>query len=244
MKELEELTTEQQIKNFIEGKDKEGKDIKLASKGKEEQTIIVTTLFPTPAIVINIDRSFTKDELQFFLTDIPMHKLKNRTVHQSKDFQIFDTFAEELKDIKTFCEYHLKKYLEEVEGADTELCELRITESWLNKMKPQEYMERHHHPNSYLSGVFYIRCLSPDSIDFNNRRWRVQNMQFPTKKATAWNIENVGYNIKEGDLILFPSNMSHSVNLNETKDRERISIGFNTFPKGEMGMINGNRLKL
>jgi len=46
-------------------------------------------------------------------------------------------------------------------------------------------------------------------------------------------------------LILFPSWIPHSVNRNETKDKERISLAFNTFPIGEMGEEKeGSHLKL
>ena len=79
----------------------------------------VTSLFSTPVVKINIERSFTKDELDCF-ANIPMDgkpiKIINDPTqgllnHQSKDFYLFDTFAEELKEIKTFCEHQLKNYL-------------------------------------------------------------------------------------------------------------------------------------
>ena len=54
------------------------------------------------------------------------------------NYYLFDNFAEDLKDIKTFCEYHLKQYMEEIEGIDTDIATLRITQSWLNKNKPNE----------------------------------------------------------------------------------------------------------
>ena len=42
--------------------------------------------------------------------------------------------------------------------------------------------------------------------------------------------------MKRGELILFPSNLSHSVPINQS-DEERISLSFNTWPKGNMGDI-------
>ena len=66
------------------------------------------------------------------------------------------------------------------------------------------------------------------------------NLQFPTKKSTPWNA-NIMYkkiDVEEGDLILFPSWMVHSVDVNDTEDKERISLAFNTFPIGEMGYNN------
>ena len=158
---------------------------------------------------------------------------------------MFDSYSDTLKDIKNFCEYHLKLYLEEIEGVDTDLAKLRITQSWLNRTKPQEFHHSHHHPNSYLSGVLYISCLPNDTINLENRSYGLyNNMEFPRKKDTVWNSNGVVVDIKEGDLILFPSWVSHSVNRNETKNRERISLSFNTYPIGEMGNYHGSHLKL
>ena len=60
-------------------------------------------------------------------------------------------------------------------------------------------------------------------------------MEFSKKKITVWNAATYRQNVKEGDLIIFPSWVRHSVSLNETKNRERISLSFNTFPIGEIG---------
>ena len=206
-----------------------------------DQQVDVMSIFPTPLVKINIGRDFTKDELQLFLTDIPMHKdvIKEMTNHRSKDYYLFDNFAEELKDIKEFCESQSKDYLEKIEGADTNFAGLRITQSWLNKTKPGESHHPHSHPNSYLSGVLYITCLLNDSIIFNNRKkGTFTNMEFPIKKTTAWNSNAAAINVTEGDFIIFPSWVPHHVDVNETKNRERISLSFNTFPVGEMGDPN------
>ena len=108
-----------------------------------DKKISIIPLFSTPAIITNIGRDFTEDELQFFLHDIPMYKDKKveMTNHRSKDFYLFDNYSELLKDIKLFCESRLKDYLEEIEGVDTDFATLRITQAWLNKTKPQE---KHH----------------------------------------------------------------------------------------------------
>ena len=42
--------------------------------------------------------------------------------------------------------------------------------------------------------------------------------------------------MKRGELILFPSNLTHSVPTN-LGEEERISLSFNTWPKGNMGDI-------
>ena len=70
-------------------------------------------------------------------------------------------------------------------------------------------------------------------------------MEFPKKKNTQWNVDIIQVNVEEGDLIIFPSWVPHHVDVNETKDVDRISLSFNTFPMGEMGDYNSaTHLKL
>ena len=208
----------------------------------------VISIFSTPILKTNIGRDFTEEELQLFLMDIPMWKdeQKKMTPHRSKDHYLFDNFAEKLKDIKKFCEHHLKIYLKEIEGANTDLAKLRITQSWLNRTKPGESQHLHHHSNSHLTAVLYIHCLPKDCINFNNRlHGMYNNMNFPLEKITEWNSDGVIIDVTEGDLVISPSGVAHFVDENKTKNRERISLSFNTFPIGEMGEYEGaNQLKL
>ena len=196
----------------------------------------IIPLFAIPTIKTNINRKFTEDELQLLL-NIPMEK--KGMLHQSAELYLFDSYAEELKELKIYCQYQLKQYLEDVEGADTALANLRITQSWLNRAGPNESHHPHHHPNSWLSGVLYIKCLQNDNIVFSNLMHGFYNsMEFPKRKNTEWNERNSLQYIKEGDLFLFPSWMIHYVEMNTTKDQERISLSFNTFPKGRMGQLS------
>ena len=225
--------------------------------------VTVVPLFPTAATIINIGRNFTDSELQT-ISKIPIEKETQKTSHKahgtekvtendvtvssktslahtpmfnhrSKSFYVFDEFNEGLKDIKLFCEEQVKHYFEEIDGVNTELVNLRITQSWLNVTKPAEFHHAHDHPNSYLSGVIYFNCLPNDCINFSARHLRSTNWDFPQNKNTIWNSTGISQDVETGDLILFPSWVPHHVIQNETKDTERISLSFNAFPIGEMG---------
>ena len=85
-----------------------------------------------------------------------------------------------------------------------------------------------------------------DSINFGNRSFGLyDNIEFSIKESTEWNANGAIVSVKKGDFILFPSWVPHHVDINETKDNERISLSFNTFPIGEMGDYDGaTHLKL
>ena len=188
------------------------------------------SLFSIPVVKTNIGREFTKDELQFFNTDIPMSR-DSLMHYQSESFNIFDNYAIELKDIKTFCEHELKRYLENIEGVHSDIVNLCITQSWLNKIEPQGSHYLHNHKNSHLSGVLYISCLPNDSIQFSNPdRIYDATLKLPKKKDTEFNTTGAAVSVKEGDFIIFPSQTLHQVGVNETKDKQRVSLSFDTWP--------------
>ena len=72
---------------------------------------------------------------------------------------------------------------------------------------------------------------------------QAKQLEFPIKKPTAWNAMGFGQNVSTGDLILFPSWVTHSVDVNET-EVNRISLSFNTFPVGEIGNNVSNNIRL
>ena len=179
-------------------------------------------IFTTPLVKTNIGLSLTKKEVEC-ITNIPTIKRKNDRPgagSQSECYEMFDTYTEELKDIKTFCEQELKRYLEEVEGVDANRINLHITQSWLNKIEPEEFHALHNHKNSHLSGILYIHCLPNDSINFINKEVRFHDttLELPKNKITEYNAEGLTVSVKEGDLLLFPSWVPHSVSENRTVD--------------------------
>jgi len=195
-------------------------------------------LFSTPVVKVNIGRSFTKEELDC-ITNIPMGKnvegdrreVEDGGQNQSESYEVFDQFAAELKDIHAFCEYEINQYMEDIEGVDTDITSLRITNSWLTKLHSQQVHPLHNHRNSHLSGTFYINCWRNDFIHFKDRyRMHDPGLDFPKKKVTRRNAEGVSINITEGDLVIFPSLTLHQVGENETRDRDRCSLSFDTWP--------------
>jgi uncharacterized protein (TIGR02466 family) len=138
----------------------------------------------------------------------------------------------ELKDVREFIEVYLKFYVSNVlECSD----ELRITQSWSNVCEKGKKHHEHIHPNSIVSGVFYFQVnekLPP--IEFRNPNTHTFTMDI--EKQNNFNSATFLLPLNSGELILFPSNLAHSVPENVT-DLPRVSLAFNTFAKGSLGSI-------
>lgn len=109
---------------------------------------------------------------------------------------------------------------------------LRITQSWVNYSEQGQYHHKHAHPNSLVSGVFYINTNDNDRIYFY--RSGFQQIKFPTDGWNQWNSESWWFEATEGRLVLFPSSLEHMVPTVEG-EKTRVSLSFNTFPVGTVG---------
>jgi uncharacterized protein (TIGR02466 family) len=113
---------------------------------------------------------------------------------------------------------------------------LKITQSWLNWTKPGQFHHKHAHPNSLISGCYYVNAhKDTDRIYFYRDGY--QHIKFPPAEWNAYNSESWWYPVGAGDLILFPSSLTHMVQPVEGEDT-RISLAFNTFPIGVIGDEN------
>ena len=187
---------------------------------------IIQNLFPIPIYMSNIDRTFTKQELQF------VDNQKNKCSKNSGNINTKDNYIlnrKEFKNIKKFLDKHCKEYL------DTVICpkdniELYITQSWLNYTEANQYHHKHAHPNSIVSGVFYINSDDNfDKIKFFKEDYKaiqLENKEFNLFNSTSW-----WFSVKTGDIVLFPSSLTHMVETKEG-DNTRISLAFNVFIKG------------
>ena len=192
-------------------------------------------LFPIPVLICPYPVDYSK-ELEW---------LKNRETRKNSESggikhyngttnrQSEDTFLldkPELANVRAFIEAKLHKFVTEIMASTDKLV---ITQSWLNKNKKGESHHEHVHPNSMVSGVWYPQIHeSLPPIQFRSKHQRDVSLQ--TEKYNTFNSATFMLPMKRGELILFPSNLTHSVPINQS-DEERISLSFNSWPKGSMG---------
>ena len=191
---------------------------------------IIQNLFPTPIYMSNINRPFTKQELQF-VKEQKKNSIKNKGNINTKDNYILN--RKEFKNIKKFLDQCCKDYLKRIISPKNNI-ELHITQSWLNYTEENQYHHIHLHPNSVVSGVLYFNCnKNNDKIKFSNSIG-YQQIKPEINKYNIWNSETWWFPLETSQLIMFPSSTTHQV---ETKqgNNTRISLAFNTFYKGTLG---------
>jgi uncharacterized protein (TIGR02466 family) len=111
---------------------------------------------------------------------------------------------------------------------------LPITTCWTNKTTKLMGHHKHRHPNSFISGIFYLTTHdSSPTIFYQNNFWISEiNNQFKIDKNTfREHIDTGKIYPKKSMLILFPSNTVHSVN-GLPKNEERFTVSFNTYISG------------
>ena len=192
---------------------------------------IINNLFPTPVLAAELGRPFTKKEINFVKNTFNKCR-KNEGNLLSLDNFILNN--KELKNIKKFIESQCKYYLENIICPNNDI-ELYITISWLNYTLKNGFHHAHTHQNSVISGVFYFDVdEKTDSILFLKNEYN--QIDTSPKNFNSWNSKTWWLPIKNGQLLMFPSNLNHAVQTKKT-DGTRISLSFNTFLKGELGSI-------
>ena len=123
-----------------------------------------------------------------------------------------------------------------------------ITQSWLNIIPPNTAHHLHVHSNSIISGVYYIDTPEDSSITFQTQSQGIFTdnpvFKLPIKEYNIINSGTWNYPVSVNSIIYFPSSTLHEVCVNTSK-RNRISLAFNVFVKGEFGLdAEVNRLTL
>lgn len=186
----------------------------------------ITELFPEPIGRFNLDRQLTDVEILFMeskLTSLRANK-SNKT---TKDTYVLDSL--ELADLKSFFLDALNEYTTAVYNKQINL---RITQSWLNLTHRNESHHKHFHPNSFISGVFYVKSTQLDRIYFDKNS-NNEALSVDVKELNKWNSKSWWLPAAQGTLLLFHSGLTHHVA--PTQSEQRVSLSFNTFFDGDFG---------
>jgi len=184
------------------------------------------TVFPTPVQIYKYENNIEKE-----LKHIESLEWKSQAANGN--FRSADSYLtkhEQLKDIVSFLKECIDDYCNTIINSEQRLV---ITQLWGNKNPKGSKHHEHVHPNSIISGVFYLRQdpkLPPIQFSKSNQ----YAMKLDPKKYNSYNAETFLLPCVAGELILFPSNLRHGVPVNMGEE-ERISLSFNTFSVDALG---------
>jgi uncharacterized protein (TIGR02466 family) len=189
----------------------------------------INGIFPTPIYISKVDRKLTSLELKFVDKSKKDFYKNDGNITSNNNYILNE---KPFTNIKKELYLRVQDYFDKVISPANSITPY-ITQSWLNYTETNQYHHKHAHPNSLVSGVFYINCHEEhDKIKFFNDNYQTIKLQI--KDYNIWNSESWWFPVKTGDVILFPSSLTHMV---ETKqgDNTRISLAFNVFIKGTVG---------
>lgn len=188
----------------------------------------IHNLFPTPVVQIDLDYNLTEEQLLFIKKQPVRPNYGNST---SRNNYILN--EPELLELKELLLLNAQNFIDELYKPKYDI-DTYITQSWLNYNSSTDFHHKHSHPNSLISGVYYVENTSVDNgkIYFYSDRYRqvyTEPIEHNIYNSVEWWI-----NATPGQLLLFPSYLTHSVepvSFHET----RISLSFNTFARGLFG---------
>jgi len=193
----------------------------------DHHVLITHNLFPTPVAFLELGREFSEEETDFLLN---LEQKPNDGNTTSKERHLLDD--PKLASLREFVDASVASYFKEIYSPKNEVS-LRITQSWVNYTKPGQWHHKHAHPNSFISGVFYIKAnKETDRIHFFKDGY--QQIKLPVDQFNLYNSESWWLPVGTGELILFPSSFTHMVEAVKGEDL-RVSMSFNTFPVGYVG---------
>jgi uncharacterized protein (TIGR02466 family) len=189
----------------------------------------INGIFPTPVYMSKLDRDLTKKELSF-IDKTKLDFYRNEGNITSNDNYILNQKV--FSKLKEDLDLRVKDYFHKVLST-TDAVTPFITQSWLNYTETNQFHHKHQHPNSLVSGVFYVNCHEElDKIKFFNDTYKTIKPEI--KDWNLYNSESWWFTVKTGDIILFPSSLTHMVE-NKEGTNTRISLAFNVFIKGTIG---------
>ena len=193
---------------------------------------MIQSIFPVPIGIYDLEKPLNKSEHKYF-SGLEL----SRNVGNNVSISVDVLENKKMNRLKKFCKASLKDYSKQTYDFKTDV-EFYITQSWINLSEPKDYHHKHKHPNSILSGVFFIDAdEEKDRIQFwqsssisrgNSFSW--DSNEYNSFNSDVWWMPSI-----IGRLYIFPSGLEHDVPIIEERIKNRTSLSFNSFTKGKMG---------
>jgi len=198
----------------------------------------VVSLFPIPVAIVPLSGDFSK-EIQTLKT-LDMRRTDDNSP-QSHDVST-NSYCLQLDTVSrltAYIEAVASEYMREVMSFSLPA---KVTQSWVNRNNKGEPTHQHTHGNSIVSGVFYMDIPGGEGVirfhknqSSGNGRTYYMDPAIDTTKQNLFTYDWVDITVNPGDILLFPSYLTHSVPAHQDT-APRWSLAFNSVPKGGLGL--------
>ena len=148
--------------------------------------------------------------------------VSNTTYNTIGKYNIFKD--DDFKDVNDFVLKSIDKFCDELK-IDKECIDKIPNDAWFNIYREGDYQEYHHHGNSVLSVVYFLKVpKNPAKIFFKSPV--IDMIPLSYKNYTPDTFERIHFEPQPGMLLIFRSHLEHCVEKQTNKD-ERISLAYN-----------------
>tara|TARA_B100001996_G_C18451632_1_gene512450 strand:- start:50 stop:646 length:597 start_codon:yes stop_codon:yes gene_type:complete len=188
----------------------------------------VINLFPSSVHLIDIENyDVVKEESLSFIYQEQENNPSSVYKSNSGGWQSHSDYHEWNNIIKRIVDKGVSKHSEFY----LDYRKLECTALWFNINKKGNYNHQHDHPRCDLSGVLWIKTPpNCGRIRFESSYSYLSNTHLGSLneeyKDDTYNYTHFNFNPVEGRMLIFPSYLRHSVEVNES-DEDRISVSFN-----------------
>lgn len=180
---------------------------------------------------------YTIDIYKFYCNDIltdrilEILKKENFSNNVSNQGTMTDLFFD--KELFEWFDCCIKEVKEKIGLPKT--VNLPITSCWANKSKKLMSHHQHSHPNSIVSGIFYLTSNDQDgpTVFYLENYWTQKLRKDFRINNLYMNTFSTKHFPEKSTLILFPSHLEHSVSTVKTNN-DRYTISFNTYLDGSI----------
>jgi uncharacterized protein (TIGR02466 family) len=118
--------------------------------------------------------------------------------------------------------FNSRNYMLELGFSATYADLIEIDSMWANISYPGDFLFPHVHPNSFISGAFYVKAPAGSKINFFKN---INNTRLVADCVSDINLDMYGCDCIPGRLVLFESDFLHATPKQEND--EKIVISFN-----------------
>lgn len=205
------------------------------NKNNNFQEDFLIKAFPCPiyAVQLNPDDFLQEEEFlkSYHLSNCPPTDFKGHELKTGYKTPGYLDLPKAIK-LKSTCHTYSKIFMSRILGIEGDV---KITSSWVNILEKNQNIPIHSHSNNIITGVYYLDVTQNTSITFHKKipcsfsNFELDPADIITNLNSEFSIQKIKVPVKKGMLILYPSNLAHSVDKNE-EEQKRWSLAFNALP--------------